>query len=81
LHEIFDTRFFSSINPTYGPDTRAKAVLHTVPYGLVFAEKIDNNHIGRVIGLAETDFDDFRSDYLGESGAICETALARESGP
>jgi hypothetical protein len=30
---------------------------------------------------AETDFDDFRSDYLGEYEAICETALARESGP
>jgi hypothetical protein len=26
-------------------------------------------------------FDDFRSDYLGEYEAICETALARESGP
>jgi hypothetical protein len=25
--------------------------------------------------------DDFRSDYLGEYEAICETALARESGP
>jgi hypothetical protein len=34
-----------------------------------------------VIDLAETDFDDFRSDYLGEYEAICETALARESGP
>jgi hypothetical protein len=29
---------------------------------------------------AETDFDDFRSDYLGEYDDICETALARESG-
>jgi hypothetical protein len=24
---------------------------------------------------------DFRSDYLGEYEAICETTLARESGP
>jgi hypothetical protein len=31
--------------------------------------------------IAETDFDDFRSDYLGEYEAICDTALARESGP
>jgi hypothetical protein len=27
------------------------------------------------------DFDDFRGDFLGEYEAICETALARESGP
>jgi hypothetical protein len=26
-HEIFDPRFFSSNNPLYGPDSRAKAVL------------------------------------------------------
>jgi hypothetical protein len=32
-------------------------------------------------GSADTDFDDFRSDYLGEYEAICETALARESEP
>jgi hypothetical protein len=30
----------------------------------------------RVSDPAETDFDDFRSDYLGESEAICETVLA-----
>jgi hypothetical protein len=30
-----------------------------------------------VIDPAETDFDNFWSDYLGK----CETALARESGP
>jgi hypothetical protein len=29
---------------------------------------------------AETNFDDFRSDYLGGYEALCETALARESG-
>jgi hypothetical protein len=29
----------------------------------------------------EIDFRDFRSDYLGEYEAICETVLARESGP
>jgi hypothetical protein len=29
-----------------------------------------------VIDPAETDFDDFRSDYLGEYDAICETVLA-----
>jgi hypothetical protein len=32
------------------------------------------------IDPAETNFDDFRSDYFGEYEAICETALARESG-
>jgi hypothetical protein len=32
------------------------------------------------IDLAETDFDDFPSDYLVEYEAICETALACESG-
>jgi hypothetical protein len=35
----------------------------------------------RVIAPTDTDFEDFRSDYLGEYEAICETALARESGP
>jgi hypothetical protein len=30
---------------------------------------------------AETDFRDFRIDYLGEYDAICETVLDRESGP
>jgi hypothetical protein len=30
---------------------------------------------------AETDFVDFRSDYLGKYETISETALARESGP
>jgi hypothetical protein len=34
-----------------------------------------------VIDTAETDFRDFRSDYLGEYVAKCETVLARESGP
>jgi hypothetical protein len=34
-----------------------------------------------VIDPDETDFDDFRSDYLGKYEAICKTALARESGP
>jgi hypothetical protein len=34
-----------------------------------------------VIDPAETDFDGFRSDYLGEDEAICETDLAREEGP
>jgi hypothetical protein len=29
-----------------------------------------------VIDPAETDFNDFRSNYLGEYEAICETALA-----
>jgi hypothetical protein len=29
-----------------------------------------------VIDTAETDFGDFRSDYLGEYEAICETVLA-----
>jgi hypothetical protein len=29
-----------------------------------------------VIGTAESDFDDFRSEYLGEYEAICETVLA-----
>jgi hypothetical protein len=34
-----------------------------------------------VIDHAETDFDDFRSDYLGGHEAICEkTDFARESG-
>jgi hypothetical protein len=33
------------------------------------------------MGPAETDFDDFRRDYLGEYEAICETALALESWP
>jgi hypothetical protein len=28
LHEIFNPRFFSSINPTWDPDSRPKAVLH-----------------------------------------------------
>jgi hypothetical protein len=32
LHEIFDPRFFSSINPTWGPDSRPKAVLHMASY-------------------------------------------------
>jgi hypothetical protein len=27
--------------------------------------------------LSEPDFDDFRSDYLGEYEAICDTALTR----
>jgi hypothetical protein len=27
------------------------------------------------------DFDDFRLDFLGEFGAMFETALAHESGP
>jgi hypothetical protein len=35
----------------------------------------------RVIDPAETDFDDFRSDYLGEYEAICEMAFACESWP
>jgi hypothetical protein len=34
-----------------------------------------------VIYPAETELDDFRSDYLGEDEAIWETALAHESGP
>jgi hypothetical protein len=34
-----------------------------------------------VIDTAETDFRDFRSDFLGEYQAICKTALGRESGP
>jgi hypothetical protein len=33
------------------------------------------------IDCAETDVDVFRSDYRGEYEGICETALARESGP
>jgi hypothetical protein len=32
-----------------------------------------------VTDLAETDFDDFRSDYLGYYETMCETAFARES--
>jgi hypothetical protein len=35
----------------------------------------------KVIVPAETYFDDFRSDYLGEYEVICKTALASESGP
>jgi hypothetical protein len=32
-HELFDPRFFTSINPTYmGPDSRPKAVLHMASY-------------------------------------------------
>jgi hypothetical protein len=31
--------------------------------------------------FSETDFDDFRSEYLGENEAMCETALTCESGP
>jgi hypothetical protein len=31
-HEIFDLRFFSPINPTYGPDSRAKTVSHMASY-------------------------------------------------
>jgi hypothetical protein len=34
-----------------------------------------------VIDTAETDFRDFRSNYLGEYKDICERVLARESGP
>jgi hypothetical protein len=52
LHEIVDHRFFSSFNPIQGPDSRAKAVL--------------NMPFSGVIGSAETDFDDFQSDYLCE---------------
>jgi hypothetical protein len=33
-----------------------------------------------VIDPAQTEFDDFRSDYLGEYEARCEMGLARESG-
>jgi hypothetical protein len=33
-----------------------------------------------VIDTAETDFRDFRRDYLGEYEAICETVLACEVG-
>jgi hypothetical protein len=32
LHEIFDSRFFFTINPTYVPDKQAKTVLHMVSY-------------------------------------------------
>jgi hypothetical protein len=34
-----------------------------------------------VTDTAETNFGEFRSDDLGEYEAICEMALARESGP
>jgi hypothetical protein len=34
-----------------------------------------------VNGFAETDFSDFRIDFLREYDAKCETALGRESGP
>jgi hypothetical protein len=33
------------------------------------------------MGISRLHFDDFRSDYLGEYEALCETALVRESGP
>jgi hypothetical protein len=32
LHEIIDSRFFSSINPTQGPDSLAKTVSHMALY-------------------------------------------------
>jgi hypothetical protein len=34
-----------------------------------------------LIETAESDFGDFRTDFLGEHEAICKTALGRESGP
>jgi hypothetical protein len=34
-----------------------------------------------LIDTAEADFDDFQIEFLGEFEAICETALACESGP
>jgi hypothetical protein len=43
--------------------------------------KLKSHHISGVIDTNETDFRDFRSDYLGEYEAICDTVLARESGP
>jgi predicted nucleic acid-binding protein len=36
--------------------------------------------LSKVINPAETDFDNFRSDYLGKYEAICEMALAIETG-
>jgi hypothetical protein len=32
LHEIFDPRFFSSINPTCGPDSRPKVISRMASY-------------------------------------------------
>jgi hypothetical protein len=38
------------------------------------------SHFG-LVDSAGYDIDDFRFEYLGEFEPICETALARESGP
>jgi hypothetical protein len=49
------------------------------PFRIWLRIRRNNRHYSSFSGVndtAETDFGDFRSDYLGEYEAICETVLA-----
>jgi hypothetical protein len=64
---------------TWGPDSRPKAVWHMASYSprksIIFEFQLCHswNDFRGVNDTAETDFGDFRRDYLGEYDAICKT--------
>jgi hypothetical protein len=60
--------------------TPSRALSHRLnPFRIWLRIRRNNRHYSSFSGVndtAEVDFGDFRSDYLGEYEAICETVLA-----
>jgi hypothetical protein len=87
IYAFYEVQTFHSPKEWKISQARSVKLVHAAGSHIKILSRFPRSHWDRRIGFrglsetAESDFGNFRIDFLGEYEAICKTALGRESGP